>query len=84
MSMGRIASCRRDAECHPDADLAALSFDDPVDQVERGERGGEEDECRQRAPEALVVVDVLVEHPDGVGVVAGGHSGAQAEIGGRR
>ena len=43
-SRGRIGSTRRGAECHADADLAALRFDDPGDEVERRERGTEEDQ----------------------------------------
>jgi hypothetical protein len=73
----------RDTERHPDADLAALSLHDPVDQVERGKRCGEQHECRQCIPEALVVVDVLVQHSNGVGVVAGRDGGADAETGDR-
>ena len=73
----------RNAERHPDPDLAALGLDDPVDQVERSERGGEQDECRQGVPEALVVVDVLVQHPDGIGVLAGRDGGAHPEPGDR-
>ena len=72
-----------DAERHPDADLAALGLHDPVDQVERGERRGEQHQRRQRIPEALVVVDVLVEHSNGVGVVAARDGGAGAEAGDR-
>ena len=73
----------RDAERHPDADLAALGLHDPVDQVERGERRREQHECRQGIPEALVVVDVLVQHSDGVGVVTARDGGAGAETGDR-
>ena len=42
---GRMLSCRRRTQRHPDADLAALSLDDPVHQVERRERGRDQDQC---------------------------------------
>ena len=50
-----------DAERHPDADLAALRFDDASGEVERGERGAGQDEHGEDVVEALVAIDVVVQ-----------------------
>ena len=54
---------RRGAECHADPDLAALRLDDPADEVERRQRGAEDQQDREGAVGLLVVGGVAVEDP---------------------
>jgi hypothetical protein len=74
-----------DPHGHADADLPTLGLDDAAGQVERGEGGTEEDQEREDVVEALVAVDVVVEHPQHpVLVLARGRRPDAGQGGGQR